>query len=95
MNALKVGQRVLIITDGDEAFFDSGRVTTVQHEGFEPDVLDQIKIKSDFLDEEEVVFRFSQETDRWVRFFQDPLGDPGFLVFDQHEPPYSIIGMES
>ena len=93
MNGLEVGQKVLI-HDINEAFFDAGRVTAVQHEGFEPDVLDQISVRSDFLDGEEVVFRFSPETDRWVRVFQDPLGDPGFLVFDQHEPPYMIIGVE-
>lgn len=93
METLEIGQKVFVHTP-DETFFDSGRILAVKHEGFEPDVLDQISVRSDAQDGKEVIFRFIPETDMWVHFFQDPLGDVGFLVFDEHEPAYKIFGVE-
>ena len=93
MSALEIGQKVLI-HDTDEAFFDAGRILDIKHDEHKPDTPKQIAVRSDFLDGEEVIFRFSHGTDKWVRVFQNPLGNPGDLVLSQHEPPYIIIGVE-
>ncbi len=93
MSTLEIGQKVLI-HDTDEAFFDAGRILDIKHDEDKPGTLKQIAVRSDFLDGEEVIFRFSSEANKWVRFFQDPLSNSGDLVLSQHESPYTIIGVE-
>ncbi|MFA6077499.1 MAG: hypothetical protein WC724_00595 [Candidatus Paceibacterota bacterium] len=93
MSSLEIGQKVFVHTP-DETFFDSGRILDIKQVESGPDAFNQIAIKSDALDGEEVIFRFLDEVDGWVRFFQDPLENPGSLVYSQRESTYKIFGVE-
>lgn len=93
MKSLEIGQKVFVHTP-DETLFDSGRILDIKQVKNGPDILDQITIRSDTLDGEEVVFLFSDEVDGWVRLFQDPLGNPGSLYYSQRESTYKIFGVE-
>lgn len=93
MNGLEVGQKVFVHTP-DETFFDSGRILDIKQIESGSDTVDQIAIRSDALDGEEVIFRFSDEVAGWVRLFEDPLGNPGSLVYSQRESTYKIFGVE-
>lgn len=93
METLEIGQKVFVHTS-DETFFDSGRILNIKQVERGSDAVDQIAIRSDALDGEEVIFRFLDEVDGWVRFFQDPLENPGSLVYSQRESTYKIFGVE-
>jgi hypothetical protein len=93
MNKLEIGQKVFISTP-DEMFFDSGRILDIAQAEKGEDTINQIAVRSDSLDGEGVIFCFFPEMGRWIHFFQDPLEDPGSLVFNQREPTYEIFGAE-
>lgn len=93
MENLEIGQKVFVHTP-DETFFDSGRVLDITQVESGLGTLDQITVRSDALDGEEVIFRFFDEVDGWVRHFQNPLGNPGSLVYSQRESTYEIFGVD-